>query len=185
MHQDLFKDNLNEANCGTLLYKMRDSHIISNPILNQRSVLISENDIDFSSNIGTTAQLEQQSFSKQQNDIIRVVLDLVRNVSETEPSWNDLVQNENYDFQIVPLSMQRCVKHFNLDAKQEAAFNIICSSFMLARLDESENISEDQKLFAKEVLLKKGSTEHLVMNLTGAGGCGKSLVLNASRSMCE
>jgi hypothetical protein len=85
-----------------------------------------------------------------------VVLDLDRNVSETEPSWNDLVQNENYDFQNFPLSMQSCVKHFNLDAKQEAAFNIICSSFMLAQLDESENIPEDQKLFAKEVLLKKG-----------------------------
>ncbi len=56
---------------------------------------------------------------------------------------------------------------------------------MLTQLDESENIPEDQKLIAKEVLLKKGSTEHLVMNLTGAGGCGKSFVLNASRSMCE
>ena len=31
-------------------------------------------------------------------------------------------------------------------------------------------------MIAKEVLLKKGSTEHLVMNLTGAGGCGKSFV---------
>jgi hypothetical protein len=111
-----------------------------------------------------------------------VVLDLDRCVSKTEPSWNDLVENESYDFQIFPLSMKSCVKHFNLDAKQEAAFNIICSSFMLAQLDESENIP---KLIAKEFLLKKGSTEHLVMNLTGAGGCGKSFVLNASRSMCE
>ena len=28
MHQDLFKDNLDEANCGTFLYKMKDSHIL-------------------------------------------------------------------------------------------------------------------------------------------------------------
>ena len=33
--------------------------------------------------------------------------------------------------------------------------------------------------------MKKGSSDHLVMNLTVAGGCGKSFVFNASRSMCE
>ena len=81
--------------------------------------------------------------------------------------------------------MKSCVNHFNLDAKQEAAFNIICSSFMLAHLDDSKSIPEDQKVIAKEVLNKFGCSEQLVMNLTGAGGCGKSFVLNASRSMCE
>ncbi len=79
---------------------MRDSHIISDPILNQSSVLISKNEIDFSSNIGTTAQLEQQTFSNKQNDIIRVVLDLDRCVFKTEPRWNDIVENESYDFKI-------------------------------------------------------------------------------------
>ncbi len=121
----------------------------------------------------------------KKNDIIKVVLDLNRVVSETEPSWNDSVENQNFNFQDFPISKKSCVKHFNLDARQEATFNIFCSSFMLAHLDDSINIPEDQNMMAEEVLQKKGCSEHLVMNLTGAGGCEKSFVLNASKSMCE
>jgi hypothetical protein len=67
-----------------------------------------------------------------------VLIDLDRDLSEAEPSWNDLVENEHFNFQDFPISMTSCVKHFNLDAKQEAVFNIICFSFMLAQLNEEK-----------------------------------------------
>jgi hypothetical protein len=47
----------------------------------------------------------QNKWNNQQNDAIQVVLHLDRDVSETEPSWNDLVENASFNFQNFPISM--------------------------------------------------------------------------------
>jgi hypothetical protein len=89
------------------------------------------------------------------------------------------------EFKTFPLAMKSCISHYKLDLKQAAAFNVICSTFMLAHLEDPSikktlDISELDK--AKQVLLAKGGLERLVMNLTGSGGSGKSFVLDATKS---
>ncbi len=73
-----------------------------------------------------------------------------------QPSWNDLVEHQNFIFQDFPVSMQKCTDHFKSNAMKAKAFNVICSSFMLAQLDESSNITEEQKVNNKNVNIEKG-----------------------------
>ncbi|MFN9980151.1 MAG: hypothetical protein ACK53Y_09570, partial [bacterium] len=84
--------------------------------------------------------------------------------------------------------MKSCISNYKLDLKQAAAFIVICSSFMLANLEEPSfkntlKVIEIDK--AKQVLLDKGGLGRLVMNLTGPGGSGKSFVLDAFKSFCK
>jgi hypothetical protein len=81
--------------------------------------------------------------------------------------------------------MKSCISNYKLDLKQAAAFIVICSSFMLANLEEPSfkntlKVIEIDK--AKQVLLDKGGLGRLVMNLTGSGGSGKSFALDATKS---
>jgi len=109
-------------------------------------------------------------------------------VENHEPQWDELEKLEVMDFNKFPLAMKSCIRHYKLDLKQAAAFNVICSTFMLAHLEDPSikktlEISELDK--AKQVLLDKGGLGRLVMNLTGSGGSGKSFVLDASKSFCK
>ncbi len=102
--------------------------------------------------------------------------------------WNKIVQCENFNFNDFPIATKSCINHFQLDVKQEATFNIICSSFMLSYLYDQTitqfgNVEDKKK--ARQALLKKGGLDILVMNLSGSGGSGKSFVLNASKSLCQ
>ena len=63
------------------------------------------------------------------------------------------------DFKKFPLAMKSCISHYKLDLKQASAFNVICSTFMLAHLEDPSikntlDISELEK--GKQVLLDKG-----------------------------
>jgi hypothetical protein len=92
------------------------------------------------------------------------------------------------EFKTFPLAMKSCISHYKLDLKQAAAFNVICSTFMLAHLEDPSikktlDISELDK--AKQVLLAKGGLERLVINFTGSGGSGKSFVLDATKTFCK
>jgi hypothetical protein len=57
-------------------------------------------------------------------------------VENHEPQWDELEDLEVMDFKKFPLAMKSCISHYKLDLKQAAAFNVICSTFMLARLEE-------------------------------------------------
>jgi hypothetical protein len=89
------------------------------------------------------------------------------------------------EFKTFPLAMKSRISHYKLDLKQAAAFNVICSTFMVAHLEDPSikktlDISELDK--DKQVLLTKGGLGRLVMHLTGSGGSGKSFVLDATKS---
>ena len=87
-----------------------------------------------------------------------------------------------------------------LDDKQHAAYEIICSSFLLNLINEMShldavNISQlnsvlgshslnERKLLIK-ALKSKGAEEQLLMFLTGPGGCGKSTVMSIAERFCH
>jgi hypothetical protein len=125
-----------------LLKTIKNTYIILDPIIKQFSVLSNKDKNGLSCNHEASTQLKHLCSShhqNHQNNIIKELLDLDRHVSKTEPSWTDLVEKENISFQDFLISMQSYINHFKLDEKQVAAFNIICSSFILAQLDESSN----------------------------------------------
>ncbi len=129
----------------------------------------------------------QQPLNNDSTDVVKVILNLNREVENHEPQWDELEKLEVMDFNKFPLAMKSCISHYKLDLKQAAAFNVICSTFMLAHLEDPSikktlEVSELDK--AKQVLLDKGGLGRLVMNLTGSGGSGKSFVLDATKSFC-
>jgi hypothetical protein len=84
--------------------------------------------------------------------------------------------------------MKSCIQYYNLDTKQTAAFNVICSSFMLPFLNDptvTKFGSNKERENATKLLLEKRAQSGLIMNLSGSGGSGKSFVLNATRSFCR
>jgi hypothetical protein len=121
--------------------------------------------------------------------LIKVILNLNRNVEDHELNWGQLEKDDVKDFDEFPLSMKSCISHYNLDLKQAAAFNVICSSFMLAHLEDPSFLKNTLNCFqldqAKQILLAKCRLGKLVMNLTGSGGSGKSFVLEATKSFCK
>jgi hypothetical protein len=84
--------------------------------------------------------------------------------------------------------MKSCIQQFNLDPKQSAALNVICSSFMLAFLNDptiTKFGTDIEKKKATRILMERGATSRLIMYLTGSGGSGKSFVLKATKTFCE
>jgi hypothetical protein len=97
---------------------------------------------------------------------------------------------------LLPCSIHAVAEEFGLqgDEKQVAAYEVICSTFVLQVLNEA--LSNDTTLAAAGAigineqstlediissLKRMGAEEHLLMFLTGAGGCGKSHVISAAR----
>ncbi len=78
----------------------------------------------------------QQPLKNHSNDVVKVILNLNRSVENHEPQWDELEKLEVMDFNKFPLAMKSCISHYKLDLKQAAAFNVICSTFMLAHLEE-------------------------------------------------
>jgi hypothetical protein len=130
----------------------------------------------------------QHNTDSDSSDVVKVVLNIDQSVAKNELQWDELEKADIIDYKTFPLAMKSCISHYKLDLKQAAAFNIICSTFMLAHLEDPSikktlDISElDQ---AKQVLLAKGGLGRLVINLTGSGSSGKSFVLDATKSFCK
>jgi hypothetical protein len=59
MHQDCLNENLDEANCKAFLHRMKDSHIISDPIFKQNSGLLTKDGNHLSSSVDVSEQMEQ------------------------------------------------------------------------------------------------------------------------------
>ena len=78
----------------------------------------------------------QQALNNDSTDVVKVILNLNRGVENHEPQWDELEKVEVMDFNKFPLAMKSCISHYKLDLKQAAAFNVICSTFMLAHLED-------------------------------------------------
>jgi hypothetical protein len=179
---------LEENVCGNLTKKMKDHHIIHDPVSSEESALIQK-----VSNVrGQSSTFEdydhQHNIDSDSSDVVKVVLNIDQSIEKNEPQWDELEKADIMEFKTFPLAMKSCISHYKLDLKQAAAFNVICSTFMLAHLEDPSikktlDISELDK--AKQVLLAKGGLERLVINLTGSGGSGKSFVLDATKTFCK
>jgi hypothetical protein len=100
-----------------------------------------------------------------------------------------------------PFSMYTIAEEFGLtnDAKQMAAFEVICSTFVLQVLNEAAATNAMRQATAaalgaeqlgtveqtRTALKRLGGQTQLRMFLTGAGGCGKSHVIFAARKFCH
>jgi hypothetical protein len=73
-------------------------------------------------------------------------------------NWKKL---EVMDFNKFPLAMKSCISHYKLDLKQAAAINVICSTFMLAHLEEpslKKNIESYRDRQSQTSIIGQGGT---------------------------
>jgi hypothetical protein len=113
---------------------------------------------------------------------------LDENREDREINWETISETPNFSFAKHYIVHEKFVQHFNLDPKQAAAFNVICSSFMLAFLNDptiTKFRTDIEKENATRIVMERGATSRLIMHLTGSGGSGKSFVLKATKSFCQ
>jgi hypothetical protein len=187
IHESLLHSLIqSDISVGALNTKMQDNHVIANPVTENKSVFL-ENEGDVPDEATTTSQ-DCCLQNKQPQDIIRVILDLDKYMEQDNFDWSKNSDNVEFNFNSVSFSMESCIRHFQLDPKQAAAFNIICSSFMLIFLNDPTITpfgSPEEKKQATEIFQERGGHANLIMHLTGSGGSGKSFVLNATCSFCR
>jgi hypothetical protein len=68
--------------------------------------------------------------------VVKVALNIDQSIEKNEPQWDELEKADIMEFKTFPLAMKSCISHYKLDLKQAAAFNVICSTFMLAHLED-------------------------------------------------
>ena len=78
----------------------------------------------------------QQPLNNDSTDVVKVILNLNQRVENHEPQWDELENLEAMDFKKFPLAMKSCISHYKLDLKQASAFNVICSTSLLAHLED-------------------------------------------------
>jgi len=187
IHESLLHSSIqSDISVGGLNTKMQENHVIANPVTENKSVFL-ENEGDVPDEATTTSQ-DRILQNRRPQDIIRVILDLNKYMEQDNFDWSNNSDNVDFNFNSVSFSMESCIRHFGLDPKQAAAFNIICSSFMLTFLNDptlTQFGSPEEKKQATEILQERGGHASLIMHLTGSGGSGKSFVLNATRSFCR
>jgi hypothetical protein len=87
------------------------------------------------------------------------------------------------DYKKFPLAMKLCISHYKLDLKQAAAFNVICSTFMLAHLEDPSlkktlNISQTS-------IIGKGRSGKTSNEFGWILWQWKDFVLDATKSFCK
>jgi hypothetical protein len=76
----------------------------------------------------------QQAVNNDSTDVVKVILNLDRQMENHEPQWEKKI--EVMDFNKFPLAMKSCISHYKQNLKQAAECNVMCSTFMLAHLEE-------------------------------------------------
>ena len=196
-HHDNNFDVLFEEMVGTteLKVSVNDKHYLPThqqiPVPKFNTNLLTENPNMNASNSAESARTTESSETNahiisRKRSIIQVIMDV------TNPSSNiDLSAETSFSgTSDIIQSMDTCIAQFKLDKKQTAAFNVICSSFMMTYLDEfaeshSDAFNKDSIESAKHKLIGRGASTTLKMMLTGKGGGGKSHVISAIEHFCK
>jgi len=126
----------------------------------------------------------------QGKNLIQIIMDFDRplsneEIAQTWASFNDSHSLLESDTSKVVDRIDAYAKIAKLDVYQKAAFDIICSSFMLTYLEKDKLNSQEGYNEARENLIGRGAEKQLLLFLSGAGGCGKSHVINAAQGMCQ
>jgi hypothetical protein len=127
---------LGEFFCGNLTRKMKEQHVIHDPVSSEDSALIQKTANFSDKSYNFVESDHQQPLNNDSTDVVKVILNLNREVENHEPQWDELEKLEVKDFSKFPLAMKSCISHYKLDLKQASAFNVICSTFMLAHLED-------------------------------------------------
>ena len=178
---EILKDNV----IGSLNNEMKEIHIITNPISQTSSVVLDE---EQEPSVTENQSSIDGGIPARYNDVVKIILNLDKNRENGKNGLETTSEDPNFGFESTTLSMKSCIQQFNLDPKQAAAFNVICSSFMLAFLNDptiTKFGTDIEKQQATKILMERGATSRLIMHLTGSGGSGKSFVLKATKTFCE
>jgi hypothetical protein len=112
---------------------MKEHHVIHDPVSSEESTLIQK----VSNVSGQSSTFEDQhNIDSDSSDVVKVVLNIDQSIEKNEPQWDELEKADIMDYKTFPLAMKSCISHYKLDLKQAAAFNVICSTFMLAHLED-------------------------------------------------
>ena len=127
-------------------------------------------DIDTSKTVLRSNSLTKENF-------IQVILDFDKpcTPAECDRNWTfDQINPSDKDNPNKFIDrLDGCALKFDLDIYQKAAFNVICSSFMLRYLEKSKSSHLPNYEEAKSKLIARGAEKQLIMFLSGAEGCGK------------
>jgi hypothetical protein len=196
------------AHIRNQLENHEQNHIITNTAkpINQKH-LASVVSLEGKTVITPIALPSEQNDAENQNNItqpvryagrnfIEIIMDFDRPLSAEEHAlsaeehatrWtlNDAESLREENPKIVVDRLDVCAAMMKLDIYQKAAFDIICSSFMLKYLENSNLCSQPNYQEARQKLVKRGAEKQLIMFLSGSGGSGKSHVIGAAKSMCQ
>jgi hypothetical protein len=110
---------LRENVIGSLNNKMKDIHIISNPMSQTSTVLLHEE----KEPSVVEAQARDDGRSQAEfSDVVKIILHLDENREDREINWETISESPDFSFANTTLCMKSCIQHFNLDPKQAAAF---------------------------------------------------------------
>ena len=179
--------------CCNPAIAVQETHILPTPDLrNYDSVILDNSTDNIQTDLTNTDKTDSTKCGLRRRNtptVVRVVLDMTKPLC-TLPSdriWNFDQHCQPTDTFDISGSMDGCIKTFGLDDKQTAAFNIICSSFMLTYLlEENKKLSSTTDFNeAIAILKKRGANDQLFMFLSGPGGGGKSYLISAITAMCQ
>jgi hypothetical protein len=140
--------------------------------------------------LSETGPTEEQSniMGIRRRGMVQIIMDVTS--SSFDISLTSTNVSHNCDMLNAVQSLDAFIDKYGLDKKQAAAFNIICSTFMLTYLEEyaasnTDVFNKESIENAKRSLIGRGATTSLKMMLTGKGGGGKSHVIAAVESFCK
>jgi hypothetical protein len=131
--KNVIEEVLKENVIGSLNNKMKEIHIITSPISQTSTVLLGEEQEPSVIEVKTSSD---GHIPAKYNDMVKIILNLDENREAGEIDWETTSENPHFSFENTTLSMKSCIQQFNFDPKQAAAFNVFCSSFMLAFLND-------------------------------------------------
>jgi hypothetical protein len=178
---EVLKDNV----IGSLNNEMKEIHIITSPISQTSTVVLGE---EQEPSVNELQSSSDGRIPARYNDVVKIILNLDENRENGEIGLEPTSENPNFGFENTTLSMKSCIQEFHLDPKQAAAFNVICSSFMPAFLNDptiTKFGTDIEKEKVTRILREGGANSRLIMHLIGSGGSGKSFVLKATKTFCE
>jgi hypothetical protein len=108
---------LGENFCGNLRRKMKEQHIIHDPVFSEDSALIQKTANFIEKSYNFMESDHQQPLNYDSTDVIKVILNLDRGVENHEPQWDELEKKEVMNFNKFPLAMKSCISHYKLDLK--------------------------------------------------------------------
>ena len=102
---------LGENVCGNLTRKMKEQHIIHDPVSSEESALIQKTSYFSEQSYNFVESDHQQAVNNDSTEVVKVILNFDRHVENHEPQWDELHQSLQARFE-TSFSIQRYMFHF-------------------------------------------------------------------------